>query len=48
MSFGKDSVAEKKFHLNRVWFGVFVTGFLIFALLRGLKKRTRLLHVEGR
>jgi protein-S-isoprenylcysteine O-methyltransferase Ste14 len=43
-----DSIAEKNLHLDYVWFGVFVAGFIIFAILRGLKKRTRLLHVEGR
>jgi hypothetical protein len=47
-----DSVAE---HNNwgmdagkAAWFAVFIAGFLIFAVLRTLKKRTRLLHVEGR
>ncbi len=43
-----DSIAENNLHLDYVWFGVFVAGFIIFAILRGLKKRTRLLHVEGR
>jgi protein-S-isoprenylcysteine O-methyltransferase Ste14 len=33
---------------KEAWFGVFIAGFLIFAVLRTLKKRTRLLHVEGR
>jgi hypothetical protein len=31
-----------------VWFSVFIAGFVIFATLRSLKKRTKLLHVEGR
>jgi hypothetical protein len=43
-----DSVADKKLHLDYIWFGVLVAGFLIFAVLRSLKKRTRLLNVEGR
>jgi protein-S-isoprenylcysteine O-methyltransferase Ste14 len=43
-----DSIAEKSFHLSWIWFGVLLAGFLIFAVLRTLKKRTRLLHVEGR
>jgi len=33
---------------KEAWFGVFVAGFLIFAVLRGLKKHTNLLNVEGR
>jgi protein-S-isoprenylcysteine O-methyltransferase Ste14 len=43
-----DSIAEKNLHLDYLWFAVFVTGFIIFAILRGLKKRTKLLNVEGR
>jgi protein-S-isoprenylcysteine O-methyltransferase Ste14 len=43
-----DSIAEKSWHMSWVWFGVFIGGFLIFAVLRTLKKRTRLLNVEGR
>ncbi len=43
-----DSIAEARLHLDWVWFGVFMAGFLIFAVLRSLKKRTRLLDVEGR
>jgi protein-S-isoprenylcysteine O-methyltransferase Ste14 len=43
-----DSVADKKLHLDYVWFGILIGGFLIFAVLRSLKKRTRLLNVEGR
>ena len=43
-----DSIAEKNWHISWVWFWVFIAGFLIFAVLRTLKKRTRLLHVSGR
>jgi protein-S-isoprenylcysteine O-methyltransferase Ste14 len=43
-----DSIAEKRWHVSLVWFGVFIGGFLVFAVLRGLKKRTRLLAVPGR
>ena len=43
-----DSFAERKFHLSYGWFFFFLAGFVIFATLRTLKKRTRLLHVEGR
>jgi protein-S-isoprenylcysteine O-methyltransferase Ste14 len=43
-----DSIADGGLHLSWAWFGIFLGGFLIFAVLRGLKKHTRLLHVEGR
>ena len=43
-----DSIVEAKFHLDWIWFGVFLAGFLLFAVLRSLKKHTRLLDVEGR
>jgi protein-S-isoprenylcysteine O-methyltransferase Ste14 len=43
-----DSVAEKSLHINWGWFGVFIGGFIIFATLRALKKRTNFLNVEGR
>jgi protein-S-isoprenylcysteine O-methyltransferase Ste14 len=43
-----DSVADNNWHISWAWFGVFLGGFFIFAVLRTLKKRTRLLHVEGR
>jgi hypothetical protein len=43
-----DSVVDRNLHLDYVWFGILIGGFLIFAVLRGLKKHTRLLNVEGR
>ncbi len=43
-----DSLVEGNWHLDYAWFGVFLGSFVIFAVLRALKKRTRLLHVEGR
>jgi protein-S-isoprenylcysteine O-methyltransferase Ste14 len=43
-----DSLVEKNFHVDWVWFGVFIAGFLIFATLRGLKKHTSILNVQGR
>jgi protein-S-isoprenylcysteine O-methyltransferase Ste14 len=43
-----DAVAEKRWHMSYGWFSLFVAGFVIFATLRTIKKRTRLLHVEGR
>jgi protein-S-isoprenylcysteine O-methyltransferase Ste14 len=43
-----DSVVEKKLKLDVYWFAVFLTGFVIFATLRFLKKRTKVLQVEGR
>jgi len=43
-----DSIAEKSWHMSWFWFGMLIAGFLIFAVLRTLKKRTRLFNVEGR
>jgi protein-S-isoprenylcysteine O-methyltransferase Ste14 len=43
-----DSFAERRWHLRYGWFCFFLAGFVVFATLRTLKKRTRLLHVEGR
>jgi hypothetical protein len=46
-----DSIAENNWQMDAgkwTWFGVFIAGFLIFAVLRGLKKHTKLLNVEGR
>jgi protein-S-isoprenylcysteine O-methyltransferase Ste14 len=43
-----DSIAEKSFAFDTIWFAIFIGGFVIFTTLRTLKKRTRLLTVEGR
>ena len=46
-----DSIAEHNWRMDAgkwIWFGVFLAGFLVFAVLRTLKKRTRLLNVAGR
>jgi protein-S-isoprenylcysteine O-methyltransferase Ste14 len=43
-----DSIVEGHFTVSILWFSVFIFGFLIFATLRTLKKRTRLLAVEDR
>jgi protein-S-isoprenylcysteine O-methyltransferase Ste14 len=43
-----DSVVERHLTVNWVWFGLFLGGFLVFAVLRTLKKRTTLLNVAGR
>ncbi len=43
-----DSIAERHFKIDVTWFSIFVGGFLVFATLRTLKKRTHLLTVEGR
>jgi protein-S-isoprenylcysteine O-methyltransferase Ste14 len=43
-----DSFAERRWHLSYGWFSFFLVGFVIFATLRTLKKRTKLLQVEGR
>lgn len=43
-----DSIAEGRFKVDPWWLSVFASGFVIFTTLRTLKKRTRLLTVEGR
>jgi protein-S-isoprenylcysteine O-methyltransferase Ste14 len=43
-----DSLAERRWHLGYGWFSFFLAGFVIFATLRTLKKRTKFLNVEGR
>jgi protein-S-isoprenylcysteine O-methyltransferase Ste14 len=43
-----DSITERRFKIDPGWFSVFVCGFVVFATLRTLKKRTQLLTVEGR
>ena len=43
-----DSIAERRIKIEAAWLGVFIGGFVIFATLRTLKKRTHLLTVKGR
>ncbi len=43
-----DSFAERRLRLDYGWLAFFVAGFVIFAVLRILKKRTKFLQVEGR
>jgi len=43
-----DSFAEGRFRIGYTWFAFFIASFLIFAVLRTLKRRTTLLQVEGR
>jgi protein-S-isoprenylcysteine O-methyltransferase Ste14 len=43
-----DSFVERRWHLSYVWSSLFLAGILIFIVLRTLKKRTKLLQVEGR
>jgi protein-S-isoprenylcysteine O-methyltransferase Ste14 len=43
-----DSCAEGRLRLSYGWLFFFLAGLVLFATLRTLKKRTRLLHVEGR
>jgi len=43
-----DSITERRLKIDPIWFAIFVVGFVIFATLRTLKKRTHLLTVEGR
>jgi protein-S-isoprenylcysteine O-methyltransferase Ste14 len=41
-------VAEGRVFFDPVWAVLFLVGFLVYITLRTLKKKTRLLHVEGR
>jgi protein-S-isoprenylcysteine O-methyltransferase Ste14 len=47
-----DTIAESciqgRLRVDPVWFALFLAGFVLFATLRTLKKRTQLLHVRGR
>jgi len=43
-----DCFAERRWRMGYGWFALFLACFAVFATLRTLKKRTRLLHVEGR
>jgi protein-S-isoprenylcysteine O-methyltransferase Ste14 len=43
-----DSLVEGRLKLDPIWFGAFLLAFAITTTLRTLKKRTRILHVEGR
>jgi protein-S-isoprenylcysteine O-methyltransferase Ste14 len=43
-----DSIVERRFKIDPAWLSIFIAGFVVFATLRTLKKRTRLLTVEGR
>ncbi len=43
-----DSITERRFKIDPAWFAIFIGGFVVFATLRTLKKRTGLLTVEGR
>jgi protein-S-isoprenylcysteine O-methyltransferase Ste14 len=43
-----DSITERRIKIDPCWLAVLIGGFVIFATLRTLKKRTHLLTVEGR
>ena len=43
-----DSIVERRFKVDPAWLAILIGGFVIFATLRTLKKRTHLLTVEGR
>ena len=48
LDFAGDSIAERRFKVDPWWLAFLIGGFVIFATLRTLKKRTHLLTVEGR
>ena len=43
-----DSIVERRFAIDVWWLAVLIGGFVVFATLRTLKKRTHLLTVDGR
>jgi protein-S-isoprenylcysteine O-methyltransferase Ste14 len=43
-----DSLVERRLQVDHLWFGILLVGFILFATLRSLKKRTRLLHAADR
>jgi protein-S-isoprenylcysteine O-methyltransferase Ste14 len=43
-----DSFVERRWQLDYGWLSLFVAGLVSFVVLRTLKKKTRLLQVEGR
>ena len=43
-----DVIVEGKLKYNFVWLGLFSGGLLIYLILRTLKKKTRILHIDGR
>jgi hypothetical protein len=43
-----DYLIEGELELDPVWAVIFGFGLVVYLTLRTLKKRTRLLHVEGR
>jgi protein-S-isoprenylcysteine O-methyltransferase Ste14 len=49
---GLDIISEiylhGRIHLDPMWLKIFAVGLIIYLTLRVLKKRTRILHVEGR
>ena len=44
----EDWIVEKKLVWDPIWTVLFILGFVVFVVLRTLKKKTRLLNVEGR
>jgi hypothetical protein len=48
MDMAGDYIVERKFVFDSVWMTILISGLLVYITLRTLKKKTRLLHVEGR
>jgi hypothetical protein len=44
----KNYLTDKKFMITDFWLYTLVVTFVIFIVLRTLKKTTRILHVKGR
>ena len=48
LEFVGDYIEKGFFVFDPVWTAIFICGLLVYIILRTLKKKTRLLHVEGR
>jgi len=48
LDFSRNSIVYGNYNLTPLWMWLLITGFLIWLLLRVLRKKTRLLNVKGR
>ena len=48
LEFIGDYIVTGKIIIDKVWLWLFLGGFVVYITLRTLKKKTRILHVEGR
>lgn len=48
LELAEDYIVEGDFVVDSVWASIFVFGLIVYLMLRTLKKKSKLLHVEGR